>query len=114
VSLRGDALGEASDARDQLPRPPLGAVQDRPGESVEDAMTVAAAVIARRGAMTTVDPHPVGSVAARAGQPLGMEPPDQLGVAGILVHQIDDREVHGRSPPMIIALPPPHPVMRRE
>ena len=48
----GDALGEAADDQGQLPGPPLGAVQDRPGEGVEDAVAVAAAIIARRGAMT--------------------------------------------------------------
>src|SRR5262249_7357565 len=113
-SRRGDALGEAADDQHQLPRPPPGAVQDRPGEGVEDAVAVPAAIIARRGATTAMDPHPVGSVAARASQPIGMEPTDQLGVAGILVHQVDDREVHGRSPPTMVALPPSHPARRRE
>src|SRR5262245_14638730 len=39
---RGDALGEATNDQGQLPGSPLGAVQDRPGEGVEDAAAVAA------------------------------------------------------------------------
>jgi hypothetical protein len=39
------------------------------------------------------------TVAARAGQPVGMEPLDQLYVAGVLIHQVNNRVVPGRSPP---------------
>ena len=38
------------------------------------------------------------SMAARAGQPVGVQPVDELGVAGLLVHQVGDREVHGWPP----------------
>src|SRR4051794_38266411 len=33
-------------------------------------------------------------LAARAGQPVGVEKPDELVIAGVLVHEVDDREVH--------------------
>src|SRR5262249_43858705 len=95
----GGALGEPADDQDQLAGPALGAVEGRAGEGVEHPTAVAAAIVPHRGAVAAVDAHPVGPATARADQPVGMEPLDQLGVAGALVHQVGDREVHGRSPP---------------
>jgi hypothetical protein len=57
---------------------------------------MAAAVVQERGAAAAVDGHAVALMAARAGEPVGVQPPDQLGVTGVLVHQVGDREVHGR------------------
>jgi hypothetical protein len=91
----GHALGEPADDQDQLAGPPLGAVQGRPGEGVEDPLAVAAAEVQDRVAAAAMDDHAIRGVTARASEPLGVEPADEAVVAGLLVHQIDDREVHG-------------------
>jgi len=70
-------------------------VQGRAGEGVEDPPAVAAAVIEDRSAMRAMDPEPIAA-ASRAGQALGVEDHDEAGVAGILVHQAGQREVHRR------------------
>jgi len=95
----GHALGNTAHQEDQFPGSPPEAMQGGAGEGVEDPATVAAAVIPHGRAVAAVDPHPVGLVAARAGQPLGVQPRDQLGVTGVLVHQIDNREVHRHLAP---------------
>ena len=91
----GHALGEPADDQDQLPGPPLDAVQGRPGEGVEDPLAVAAAEVQDRVAAAAVDDHAVRGVAARAGEAVGVQPADEPVVAGLLIHQIGDREVHG-------------------
>src|SRR3954447_8080661 len=78
---------------------PPGALERRAGEGVEDATAVATSVVEHGGAVAAVDAHPVGLAAAGAGRPIGMEPGEELLVAGVLVHQLGDREVHGRPPP---------------
>ena len=65
------------------------------GEGVEHPPAMAAAVVQDRGA-AAVDGHAVALMAARAGEPVGVQPTDELGVTGVLVHQVGDREVHGR------------------
>jgi hypothetical protein len=92
----GDALGEAADDQYQLAGPPLEAMQGRVGEGVEDPLAVAATEVQDRVAAAPVDDHPIVSLAARAAQAVGMQPLDELLVAGALVHQVDDREIHGR------------------
>jgi hypothetical protein len=95
---RRDALGEAAEDQHQLGGPPLRALQRGPGEGVEHASTPAAAVIEDRSPIAPVDVGGVTILATRAGQAVGMQPGDQLGVARRLVHQLGDREVHeGRS-----------------
>jgi hypothetical protein len=89
------ALGESADDQDQLPGPPLGSVQGRPREGVEDPLAMAAAEVQDRVAATAVDDHAVRGVAARASEPVGVQPADETVVAGLLLHQIGDRKVHG-------------------
>jgi hypothetical protein len=89
-------LGEAADDQHQLAGSPLEAMQGRAGEGVEDPLAVAAAEVQDRVAAAPVDDHPVVLMAARAGEAVGMEPLYELLVAGALVHQVDDREIHGR------------------
>ena len=55
----GDALGDATDDQGQLAGATLGAVEDRPGEGVEDAAAAAALVVDHRVAMAAVDAQPV-------------------------------------------------------
>jgi len=91
----GDALGEATDNQDQFAWPALDAAQGRAGEGVEDPMTVAAAEVQDRVAAPTVDGHAIVAMAAGAGQAVGMQPIDELGIARRFIHQVGDREVHG-------------------
>ena len=92
---RRHALGEPAHDQDQLDGPPLGPLQGRPGVGVEDAPARLAAVIEDRGAVPVMDVQAVARPASRAGQTVGMEPGEELGVAGILIHQVGDGEVHG-------------------
>jgi hypothetical protein len=92
----GDTLSDAAHDQDQGAGSPPEAVEDRAGEGVEDPTAVAAAEVEDGGAMTAMGHHPVSLMAARAGQAVGMQPFDELGVAGVLVHQFSDREVHGQ------------------
>jgi hypothetical protein len=92
----GDALGKTADDQYQLAGPPLEAMQSRAGEGVEDPLAVAATEVQDRVAAAPVDDHPVVSLATRAGKTVGMQPLYELLVAGALVHQVDDREIHGR------------------
>ena len=68
--------------------------QRRAGEGVEDAAAGGAAIVEHRGAVAAVDVGMVVGLATRAGQPVGVEQPDELVIAGVLVHEVDDREVH--------------------
>ena len=91
----GDALGEAADDQDQFPGPALDAVQGRAGEGVDDAMAVTAAEVQDRVAAPPVDDQASVAVAAGAGQAVGMQPVDELGIARLFIHQVGDREIHG-------------------
>jgi hypothetical protein len=66
-----------------------------PVKGVEDAAAMPAAVVEHRRASAALDANPVALAAAREGEPVGVQPLDQLGVAGVRVHQLGDREVHG-------------------
>ena len=96
---RRHALGDAAEDQDDLRRPPLHPLEGGPGPGVEDAAAAAALVIDHRVAVAAVDAEAVGGAAAGAGQPAGVEHRDELGVAGVLVHQVGEREVHGGSSP---------------
>ena len=47
--------------------------------------------------MAAVDVQVVARPAPRTSQAVGVEPGQELGVAGVLVHQIGDGEVHGKT-----------------
>jgi hypothetical protein len=88
-------LCDATEDQDDLRGAAVGLVEDRAGEGVEDPAAGRAAVVEHRGAIATVDTQAVVGVATRATQALGMEQLDDPAVAGVLVHQLGDREVHG-------------------
>jgi hypothetical protein len=96
---RRDALGDAAKDQDDRRGAPLHPLEGRPGPGVEDAMAPAALVIEHRGAMAAVDAEPFLLAAAWASQTAGVEHGEELGVAGILIHQVGEREVHGGSSP---------------
>jgi hypothetical protein len=91
-----NSLGDPADDQDQFDGPPLDPVEGRVREGVEHPFAMAAAVVQNRRASAAVDGHAVGLMAAWAGEPVGVQPRNQLGVTGVLVHQVGDREVHGR------------------
>jgi hypothetical protein len=91
----GDALGEAAEDQDQFARPALDAAQGGIGERVEDAMAVAAAEVQDRVAAPTVNDEAIVAMAAGADQAIGVQPVDELGIARLFIHQIDDWEIHG-------------------
>ena len=94
----GLALGDAPEDQQGLGGRPVGLVEGRPGEGVEYSAAGVAAVIQDRGAVPPVYPQAVVGPTARAGQAVGVEDVDELLVAGILVHEPGDGEVHGRLP----------------
>ena len=94
---RGGALGDAAEDQQELRGAALGPLQGGPGEGVEDAAAVAAPVVQDRGAVAAVDPQALPLPAARAGQAVGVEQFDELGVAGVLVQVVDQGEVHGQN-----------------
>ena len=64
-------------------------------EGVEDPAAVAAAEVQDRVAAPTVDDQAIVSMAAGVGHPVGVQPPEELVIARLFIHQIGDREVHG-------------------
>ena len=75
----------------------MGPVQGGPREGVEDPAAPAALEVHHRGAMAAVDPQVLPLAAARAGQAVGVEQVDELGVASVLVQRVDQGEVHGQK-----------------
>jgi len=89
-------LGDAAQDQQQLRRRPPRPVQGRAGEGVEDSATAAALVVEDRVAVPAMDAEVVGGPAPRAGQAAGVQQGDEAVVAGLLVHQVDQGEVHRR------------------
>jgi hypothetical protein len=92
----GHPLSEAPEDQYQLDRPPLGALKERPGEGVEHPVAARTAVLEDRVTVAVVDGQPIARPAPGADQAVGVQPADELGVAGGWVQQVRDREVHGR------------------
>jgi hypothetical protein len=91
----GDALGDAAEDQQDLRGPALRALQDRPGPGVEDPMAPAALVVQDGLAVAAMDAEMVASTAAGAGQALGVEQVEELGVARAFVEEVDQGEVQG-------------------
>src|SRR5262245_21926445 len=92
----GHPLGDPPEDQHQGAGAAAGAVQERAGEGGEHPVTGLAAVVQDRGAVAAVGAQAVPAATPRAGQAVGVQPGDQGVVAGALVHQVGDREVHGR------------------
>jgi hypothetical protein len=71
-------------------------VEDRAGEGVDAPAASTAPEVEDRGAMAAMSRHAVIGMAAWAVQALGVQPGDELGGAGVSIHQADAGEVHGR------------------
>jgi hypothetical protein len=86
------ALSDAADDQDQFAGAALGALQGRGGPGVKDA-PAGAAVVEDRRAVCAVD-RQVAAAAVGAAQPFGVEGVDEEVVAGLLVEQVEQGEVH--------------------
>jgi hypothetical protein len=95
----GLPLGDAADDQEDLGGAQVGALPGGVGVHVEDPAAALAAVIDDRGAGTAaVDIEAVAGATAGAGESIGMEQIEELLAAPLLVHEVDDREVHGSAP----------------
>ena len=95
---RGRRLGDAVEDHQQHPRPAMGPLEDGPGPGVEDAAAGLALIVQHRGAVAAVDSQALPLATAGAGEAVGVEQVEELGVAGVLIEVVDQGEVHGRGP----------------
>jgi hypothetical protein len=94
-SRGGFSLGDAAKDQEDLGGAQMGALPGGVSEHVEDPAAALAAVIDdRRVGTTAVDVEAVAGATTGAGESLGMEQVEELLAATLLVHQVDDREVH--------------------
>ena len=95
--LRGrDALGDAAKDQEDLRGAQMGPLPGCSREHIEHPPAPFAAVVDDRSVGTAaVDVEAVAGAAPGAGEALGMEQVEELLAAPLLVHQVDDREVHG-------------------
>jgi hypothetical protein len=91
----GLSLGDAAEDQEDLRGAQVGALPGGVGEHVEDTAAALAAIIDDRGIGTAaVDVEAVTGATPGASEPLGVEQIEELLAATLLVHQVDDREVH--------------------
>jgi hypothetical protein len=91
----GHPLGDAAEDQEDLRGAQMGPLPGGVSVHVEDAAAALAAVIDDRSVgAAVVDVQSVAGVTAGAGEPLGVEQVEELLAAPLLVHQVDDREVH--------------------
>jgi hypothetical protein len=91
----GHSLGDAAEDQEDLSGAQMGPLPGGVSEHVEDPATALATVIDDRGVgATTVDVEALAGPAAGAGVAIGMEQVEELLTAALLVHQVDDWEVH--------------------
>lgn len=93
---RGLPLGDAAQQQEDLGRAEVGLLQRRASEGIEDAPAAGAAVVEHRVAVAAMDTG-IASAAAGAGQAIGVEPGDELVVAGAVIEVVGQREIHGGS-----------------
>jgi hypothetical protein len=92
----GHPLGDAAEDQEDLSGAQMGALPGGVGEHVEDPVAAFAAVIDHRSVRAAaVDVESLASAAAGASEAIGVEQIEELLTATFLVHQVDDREVHG-------------------
>jgi hypothetical protein len=94
-SRGGLPLGDAAEDQEDLSGAQVCPLPGSAGEHVEDPAAALAAVADDRGTGTAaVDVEAVAGATTGAGEPLGVEQIEELLAATLLVHQVDDREVH--------------------
>jgi hypothetical protein len=92
----GDPLGDAAEDQEDLGRAEVCPLPLCSCEHIEHTSTPLAAVVGDRGVgVTAVDVEPRAGATPGAGEPFGVEQVGQLLTAPLLVHDVEDREVHG-------------------
>jgi hypothetical protein len=92
----GDPLGDAAEDQEDLYGAEVRPLPEGSREHVEHPSAPRAAVVDDRGvAATAVDVESIPSRTTRACEPVGVEQVEELLAATLLVHQVEDREVHG-------------------
>jgi hypothetical protein len=92
----GSPLGDAAEDQEDLDRAELCPLPMCSCEHIKHTSTLLAAVVDDRGVgVTAVDVEPLAGAAPGAREPLGVEQVEEFPATPLLVHQIDDREVHG-------------------
>ena len=92
---RGHTLSDTAEDQEDPRGVEVGALPGGVSEHVEDpAATLATVIEDRSVGATAVDVEALARLAAGTGEPLGVEQVEELLAAALLVHQVDDREVH--------------------
>jgi uncharacterized protein YunC (DUF1805 family) len=92
----GHPLGDAAEDQEDLRGAEVGPLPGGVGVHVEDPAAALTAVIDDRGVgMAAVNVEAIASTTAGTGVAVGVEQVEELLAAPLLVHQVDDREVHG-------------------
>jgi hypothetical protein len=92
----GDPLGDAAEDQEDLGGAEVSALPVCSREQIEHPAARLAAVVDDRGVgVTAVDVEALAGTTPGAGEPLGVEQVEELLAAILLVHQVEDREVHG-------------------
>jgi len=92
----GGPLGDAAEDQEDLGRAEVRPLPLCPGEHIEHPSACLAAVVDDRGVgVAAMDVEPLMGTATGARVPAGMEQVDERLAAALLVHQVEDREVHG-------------------
>jgi hypothetical protein len=96
---RGDPLGDATEDQEDPGRAEVRPLPGGPREHIKYPSAPLAAVVDDRVVgVTAVDIEAPPGGATRASEPLGVEQVEELLAANLLVHQVEDREVHGIGP----------------
>jgi hypothetical protein len=92
---RGYPLSDAAEDQEDLRGAEVGALPGGVSEHVEDPAAALATVIDDGSVgVASVDVEALAGTTAGAGVALGVEQVEELLAAALLVHQVDDREVH--------------------
>jgi hypothetical protein len=91
----GLSLGDAAEDQKDLRGAQVGPLPGGVSEHIEDPAAILAAIIDDRGIGTAaVDVEAIAGATTRASEPLGVKQIEEPLAATLLVHQVDDREVH--------------------
>src|SRR5262249_9534790 len=102
----GHPLGDPAEDQEDLGRAEVCPLPLCSCEHIKHTPAARAPVVDDRGvAAPAVDPEPLAGAAAGAAESLGVEQVEQLLTAPLLVHQVDDREVHGSAPREVTSYP---------
>lgn len=94
----GDPLRDAAEDQEDLGGAEVSPLPPCSREHIKHSTAPLAAVVDDRGVeVPAMDVDPLAGATTRACKPLGMEQVEELLAATLLVHQVKDREVHGKG-----------------